>query len=601
MTRQTRQNKGKSTPKDQLDDIESNDRSNGENSTEISKESNDLTETPRESRSSGKQVEVVSPKIKKRKTDETTVHTKDGQNDGQSLSGSSDSNNNANPEGVEESMSRESEKKKNYSTLSKAMKRKTFEVYDNSGEDSLDGEEVMSYRVVDDDEFMEEDGVERTGPLLKKNSQGRKKFKTPENTKAKKPRKEETASTNEMMLQLMAELKSVKEQLKSKLQTETKQNEDRDVESVRKSLPAVRSPSADTIYVPAVTKQQGKTNFRRSVVDDVIDKEKGNSEFESELNKYLSDIRLGTQANRPVQDDGENGRREKPVQRRLDFDDVDDETSAVDKLKQASKDRIIAAEQFNLAVEAPKGMEFPGFPLLDDDEFMDVACTVDDGTSSKITQGQLVDFNKLLGRYMKGMETPGPDDRLELVNGPGGLRFKPADEKTVRITNVHMWEKAFRIYMAIYTKAHPTKAHEMVQYMHTIHHAATKYVWDNVAYYDVVFRTMMQKNPNRSWGKIYTQMWNMALCDPLPRTTAVSGFSGAKKSKGICWRFNKGICNHPQCKFAHRCTFCGGTNHGAHVCFKKTKKGEVKGNDSSGENVAPSQPKQKRASHTNTE
>ena len=114
-----------------------------------------------------------------------------------------------------------------------------------------------------------------------------------------------------------------------------------------------------------------------------------------------------------------------------------------------------------------------------------------------------------------------------------------------------------------------------MQYSYTIHHAASKCTWDNVAYYDHVFRKNMEKNPERSWGKTYGDMWNIAMCD-LKSASLTNNFGqGSKKTTGTCWKFNKGICKAGQhCRYPHRCTYCGGTNHGAHNCFKKGRKSE---------------------------
>ena len=129
----------------------------------------------------------------------------------------------------------------------------------------------------------------------------------------------------------------------------------------------------------------------------------------------------------------------------------------------------------------------------------------------------------------------------------------------------------------------------MLQYISTIHHAASKYTWENVAYYDNVFRHWMAKNRNRSWGKTFGQMWNLALCDPLSvaKNNSTSSWNkGGKDQKGICWRFNKGICKGP-CRYIHRCTFCGGTNHGSHACYKKNRKSDQNRPQNSSNNVHP--------------
>ena len=102
--------------------------------------------------------------------------------------------------------------------------------------------------------------------------------------------------------------------------------------------------------------------------------------------------------------------------------------------------------------------------------------------------------------------------------------------------------------MAIYTRKFPNEAAEMAQYVHTIHHAATKYTWENVAYYDYIFRHNMAKNPHRSWGKTFGHMWNIALTDPIKQNSSNqfqkngngTNNRGPGSVKKPCWKFNKG-------------------------------------------------------------
>ena len=174
--------------------------------------------------------------------------------------------------------------------------------------------------------------------------------------------------------------------------------------------------------------------------------------------------------------------------------------------------------------------------------------------------------------------------KIELTTYDGKAYFLPKEERsTIKINNFGAWERGFRIYMSLYAQAHPSRVPEMLQYISTIQHASTKYVWENVAYYDNVFRHWMAKNPNRNWGTPLSHIWNMAMCDPISIsrvTQSLGGKGGRKDNKGVCFRFNKGICSGP-CRFIHRCTYCGGTSHGAHVCFKKNNR---KSNNS-GENT----------------
>ena len=47
------------------------------------------------------------------------------------------------------------------------------------------------------------------------------------------------------------------------------------------------------------------------------------------------------------------------------------------------------------------------------------------------------------------------DGRFNLINKEGVSYLQPVSEKEVQgITDLHKWEQAFEVYMAIYTEAH---------------------------------------------------------------------------------------------------------------------------------------------------
>ena len=71
--------------------------------------------------------------------------------------------------------------------------------------------------------------------------------------------------------------------------------------------------------------------------------------------------------------------------------------------------------------------------------------------------------------------------------------------------------------MLQFTAEQTLRAHEIWQYIHVITTAASTYVWENVLEYDVTFRQLMSQYPNRNWGKIYTQMWNLAMKEPIAK------------------------------------------------------------------------------------
>ena len=159
-----------------------------------------------------------------------------------------------------------------------------------------------------------------------------------------------------------------------------------------------------------------------------------------------------------------------------------------------------------------------------------------------------------------------------MVNRDRQMYFVPAEKD--KINNVRRWEQAFRVYATIYSQCNPQRSPEIWQYIHIINTAASSFAWENVANYDFTFRNLMAAYPQRSWAKTYTQMWNIAMRDPINRMNKTTSKDRDKDDKSdFCWKFNKGICNHGRvCKWEHRCFYCKGWGHPVSSCRKKQGK-----------------------------
>ena len=225
----------------------------------------------------------------------------------------------------------------------------------------------------------------------------------------------------------------------------------------------------------------------------------------------------------------------------------------------------------------------------DDDEFFHISCHVEQNMKVKIERGEFIELEKLLPKNRSQLMNE--EKRLQIIQR-NGETFLGTSERENRINSVRRWDQAFRIYAAIYSKANPQRSTEIWQYIHVINTAASSYTWENVAYYDTTFRQLMSKKPSRSWAKTYTQLWNLAMCDPLPKT--YHNPSNSKINEGTkggeCWRYNKGKCKKWNCKWEHKCSGCGSYSHIWNHCPKKKAKGENKQNGSKG-STAPTQSK----------
>ena len=103
-------------------------------------------------------------------------------------------------------------------------------------------------------------------------------------------------------------------------------------------------------------------------------------------------------------------------------------------------------------------------------------------------------------------------------------------------------------YTTIYCSASPSKAGEILQYVDVIHRAAAIFNWDTVARYDYVFRQLMSSKPHRSWAKIYTQMWNITLNEPIKKFHENGNYnnshnaqrsSNQKRKDSFCWKLQQ--------------------------------------------------------------
>ena len=250
-------------------------------------------------------------------------------------------------------------------------------------------------------------------------------------------------------------------------------------------------------------------------------------------------------------------------------------------------------EQFPIGTNIMAGQINNAGPRMDvDDDFFHVTCHVEMALKQKIQRGEFVELERLLPKIKN---TLGSDpNKLDLVFRDGHSYFVPAVSET-KINGVRRWEQAFRVYAAIYSEANPSRAAEIWQYVHIINVASSSYIWENVASYDFTFRQLMAANPQRSWAKIYNQMWNISMRNPIQNNMGTNyqhqrghssnnnnyqgkdnrsnnnGQSYKKKPK-YCWGFNRGHCKDgAACKFVHRCSNsnCDSESHGKNKCFKK--------------------------------
>ena len=256
------------------------------------------------------------------------------------------------------------------------------------------------------------------------------------------------------------------------------------------------------------------------------------------------------------------------------------EEKAEKMIKQAenAKARIFATPGKNSNVgekgiaecyEEPLFQRLNASSFLIDEGFIVVGAHLDDSMISKIQRGEYVDFGKLIPRDRMVSEE---DGRLEMMIKNGRTYWAPVNNG-VNINSFGKWEQAFRVFSNVYCKTSPERAAELIEYNHVIHTIANHYVWDNVYLYDKDFRLHMSRNPSRNWSLILQQSWALRLRDRLSSNQFGNfnnnGGNNRSKNNEPCRRFNRGHCNFgSNCRYEHRCTYCGKFGHGAVNCRK---------------------------------
>ena len=269
-----------------------------------------------------------------------------------------------------------------------------------------------------------------------------------------------------------------------------------------------------------------------------------------------------------------------------------EDRQVLDEARDIADRMILDAEKFKASVSAPQGrgeiqvnreainahpeVDFNNFiqSLINnqDDEFFHMTCHVEESLKKRIEKEKFVDLKRLLPKSCSKVISD-EQHLQQFIKRDGSVFWASADKnRDNRITNVRKWEQAFRVYAAVYCKANPNRSAEIWQYVATINAAAGSFVWENVAYYDFSFPQLMAEKPKRSWAKTYTQLWTMAMCEPLPRTSTNSIAAASQQSSWkdrCCWRFNKGKRKKWNCKFDHRCSVCGAYSHIKLHCPKR--------------------------------
>ena len=91
------------------------------------------------------------------------------------------------------------------------------------------------------------------------------------------------------------------------------------------------------------------------------------------------------------------------------------------------------------------------------------------------------------------------------ITGSAALTLEPT-VKPKRIHSIEGWTSAFQIFVAIYTKPHPSEAPALMKYGDTIRDLALRGF--NWRFYDENFQFIRERDPVRlPWDLVHTELW----------------------------------------------------------------------------------------------
>lgn len=168
----------------------------------------------------------------------------------------------------------------------------------------------------------------------------------------------------------------------------------------------------------------------------------------------------------------------------------------------------------------------------------------------KITNGEYIDLGLLLTNTAHGQE----HNNIIVMNN-GQLQCQPKSGK--KISDISSWIDAFLIFMSIYVGSHPESAMGLIKYMYTVKLGASRSSGLSWYEYDQQFRYKVHKNSEVSWGVVDQELWLLYMQHSQSTSLPATSFPQTQYSARKCFEYNnKGRCNIPNCRFAHRCLRC---------------------------------------------
>ena len=178
----------------------------------------------------------------------------------------------------------------------------------------------------------------------------------------------------------------------------------------------------------------------------------------------------------------------------------------------------------------------------------------------KIRRWEFVDLIQLI---------EGPDPNESSSDSHSGTSSKSSKKST--ITDLATWLQAYARLMAVLLSASTTSKEEaagLAAHLHVILQVAQDLGGRHWLMYDVEYREWAAAKGIRVWGELNLHLYGRCLARP-----SFSTYSNPPDllaaSTPICFKWNSGNCQRPQCRYLHICLECRGPHPKIHCNLKR--------------------------------
>jgi hypothetical protein len=148
---------------------------------------------------------------------------------------------------------------------------------------------------------------------------------------------------------------------------------------------------------------------------------------------------------------------------------------------------------------------------------------------------------------------------IQLLDG----RLTVGNKKTPRkrLSQAQYFESALKMFSLFEAEG---VGNDYRVYITRVAQLAQVFTWASVLLFDREFRKLQAEKTTPEWAQEFSYLMSLCLRPLNPAASGVKRPAQAKtdpaSGKPVCIRFNRGLCTHSSCRYAHVCMQCCGKN-----------------------------------------